>query len=94
MSRRRALKKGRGEQLIRALRVRGIPVRSPSMRDVAEEASGAYKAVEEEAEAGERPASAGGRPASSPWWWSRDRGLPGRLYGERRAAKRAKQSVG
>lgn len=45
MSRTRALKQWNGRQLIDDLAARGIIVRSPSMRGVAEEAPGAYKDV-------------------------------------------------
>jgi len=46
MSRNQARKQWRGDQVVRELRQRGILVRSPSLRGVAEEAPGAYKAVE------------------------------------------------
>ncbi|MGE0104693.1 MAG: RtcB family protein [Blastocatellales bacterium] len=45
MSRTRALKQWNGRQLVDDLAARGIIVRSPSMRGVAEEAPGAYKDV-------------------------------------------------
>ncbi len=45
MSRRQALKRWRGRQVIDELASRGITVRSPSGRGVAEEAPGAYKDV-------------------------------------------------
>jgi tRNA-splicing ligase RtcB len=53
MSRNQARKQWRGDKVVRELRHRGIVVRSPSMRGVAEEAPGAYKAVEEVVEAAE-----------------------------------------
>ncbi len=46
MSRNQAKKQWRGDQVVRDLAHRGILVRSPSMRGVAEEAPGAYKEVE------------------------------------------------
>ena len=46
MSRRQASKTWRGRQLIDALAARGIAIRSPSTRGVAEEAPGAYKDVD------------------------------------------------
>jgi tRNA-splicing ligase RtcB (3'-phosphate/5'-hydroxy nucleic acid ligase) len=46
MSRHAALKHWRGRQLIDALAARGIVVRSPSLRGIAEEAPGAYKDVD------------------------------------------------
>jgi tRNA-splicing ligase RtcB len=45
MSRHAALKKWRGRQLVDELAGRGILIRSPSSRGVAEEAPGAYKDV-------------------------------------------------
>jgi tRNA-splicing ligase RtcB len=45
MSRHQALKEWRGRQVVDALAARGILVRSPSLRGVAEEAPGAYKDV-------------------------------------------------
>jgi tRNA-splicing ligase RtcB len=45
MSRRQALRQWRGRQLIDELAARGITVRSPSGRGVAEEAPGAYKDI-------------------------------------------------
>jgi tRNA-splicing ligase RtcB (3'-phosphate/5'-hydroxy nucleic acid ligase) len=45
MSRHQATKQWSGRQLVRALGERGIIVRSPSMRGIAEEAPGAYKEV-------------------------------------------------
>lgn len=45
MSRHEALKRWRGRQLVDALGQRGILIRSPSLRGVAEEAPGAYKDV-------------------------------------------------
>jgi tRNA-splicing ligase RtcB len=46
MSRRQALRTWRGRQLSDELRERGIIIRSPSSRGVAEEAPGAYKDVD------------------------------------------------
>lgn len=54
MSRRRASKTWRGRQVIEDLAKRGIIVRSPSFRGVAEEAPGAYKDVNEVVEAADR----------------------------------------
>ena len=45
MSRRQATRQWRGQALVDELRERGILIRSPSMRGVAEEAPGAYKDV-------------------------------------------------
>jgi len=45
MSRKQATKRWRGRELVEALARRGIVIRSPSMRGVAEEAPGAYKDV-------------------------------------------------
>lgn len=45
MSRRQALRRWRGRQVVEDLASRGILVRSPSLRGVAEEAPGAYKDV-------------------------------------------------
>ena len=47
MSRRSAYKIWKGRQVIDELHVRGILIRSPSSRGVAEEAPGAYKDVNE-----------------------------------------------
>jgi tRNA-splicing ligase RtcB (3'-phosphate/5'-hydroxy nucleic acid ligase) len=47
MSRRQALKQWRGRQLVDQLAERGILIRSPSSRGVAEEAPGAYKDVDQ-----------------------------------------------
>lgn len=46
MSRHQATKQWHGRQLVDELAARGVLVRSPSMRGVAEEAPGAYKSVE------------------------------------------------
>jgi tRNA-splicing ligase RtcB len=46
LSRQQSLKKWRGEQVVRELESRGILIRAPSMRGVAEEAPGAYKDVD------------------------------------------------
>jgi tRNA-splicing ligase RtcB len=48
------LKRWHGRSLIKELAARGIIVRSPSMRGVAEEAPGAYKDVAEVISATER----------------------------------------
>jgi len=53
MSRTQALKQWHGRALVDALRGRGIIIRSPSMRGVAEEAPGAYKDVAEVVHAAE-----------------------------------------
>lgn len=45
MSRHQALKSWIGRQVVDELKARGVIVRSPSMRGVAEEAPGAYKDV-------------------------------------------------
>jgi tRNA-splicing ligase RtcB len=54
MSRHQALKQWDGKQVVAELESRGILVRSPSLRGVAEEAPGAYKDVTEVVEATER----------------------------------------
>ncbi len=54
MSRRQALKQWRGDQVLWELKGQGILVRSPSLRGVAEEAPGAYKAVEAVVEVAEK----------------------------------------
>jgi tRNA-splicing ligase RtcB len=54
MSRHQAMKHWSGRQLVAELRGRGIIVRSPSMRGVAEEAPGAYKDVAQVIEATEQ----------------------------------------
>ncbi len=54
MSRKQALKRWRGRELIDELRGQGILIRTKSMRGAAEEAPGAYKDVDEVAEATER----------------------------------------
>jgi tRNA-splicing ligase RtcB (3'-phosphate/5'-hydroxy nucleic acid ligase) len=51
MSRHQALKQWRGQEVIDHLTSRGILIRSPSLRGVAEEAPGAYKDVEDVVEA-------------------------------------------
>jgi tRNA-splicing ligase RtcB len=53
MSRRQALKRFKGRQLVEELSGRSIIIRSPSFRGVAEEAPGAYKDVSEVVEAAE-----------------------------------------
>ena len=45
MSRHQALRTWKGRQVVDELAARGILIRSPSMRGVAEEAPGAYKDV-------------------------------------------------
>ena len=54
MSRHQATKQWHGRQLVDELASRGILVRSPSLRGVAEEAPGAYKSVERVVEVAER----------------------------------------
>jgi tRNA-splicing ligase RtcB len=54
MSRNQALKRWRGRAVIDELGARGIVIRSHSMRGVAEEAPGAYKDIDDVAEATER----------------------------------------
>jgi tRNA-splicing ligase RtcB len=54
MSRTRARRKWNGRQVVSDLAERGITVRSPSSRGVAEEAPGAYKDVSEVVRAAEQ----------------------------------------
>ncbi len=54
MSRHQASRKWQGREVVRELAARGILIRSPSSRGVAEEAPGAYKDVSEVVEAAER----------------------------------------
>ena len=54
MSRHRARKCFRGSRIVRGLAERGIEIRSPSMRGVAEEAPAAYKDVDAIVEITER----------------------------------------
>ena len=54
MSRHKATKKWRGRALVDELASRGILIRSPSMRGVAEEAPGAYKDVSEVVDAADK----------------------------------------
>jgi tRNA-splicing ligase RtcB len=54
MSRTQARKQWQGQQLVKDLGRRGITLRSPSPRGVAEEAPGAYKDVGEVVDAAER----------------------------------------
>jgi tRNA-splicing ligase RtcB len=54
MSRHQATKAWRGRAIVDGLAARGILIRSPSMRGVAEEAPGAYKDVGEVVDAAER----------------------------------------
>lgn len=54
MSRRAASKRWRGRSLVDELASRGILIRSPSMRGIAEEAPGAYKDVTEVVDAADR----------------------------------------
>jgi tRNA-splicing ligase RtcB len=54
MSCHEATRRWQGRQLVHELAQRGVFIRSPSMRGVAEEASGAYKSVENVVDAAER----------------------------------------
>jgi tRNA-splicing ligase RtcB len=54
MSRHEALRHYRGRQVVDELAARGVIVRSPSSRGVAEEAPGAYKDVAEVVDAADR----------------------------------------
>lgn len=54
MSRHQALRSWKGRDVLDQLRARGIVVRSPSLRGLAEEAPGAYKDISAVAEAAER----------------------------------------
>ncbi len=54
MSRKQAIHQWKGREVVDYLDARGITVRSPSMRGVAEEAPGAYKDVSEVVEAADR----------------------------------------
>ncbi len=54
MSRHQAIKSWRGRQVVDDLAARGILIRSPSMRGIAEEAPGAYKDVSAVVESAER----------------------------------------
>ncbi len=54
MSRNQALRRWRGRAVVDELGVRGIVIRSNSMRGIAEEAPGAYKDIDDVAEATER----------------------------------------
>jgi tRNA-splicing ligase RtcB len=54
MSRHQALKQWHGRQVVDELAARGVLVRSPSLRGVAEEAPGAYKDVTAVVDAAER----------------------------------------
>jgi tRNA-splicing ligase RtcB (3'-phosphate/5'-hydroxy nucleic acid ligase) len=54
MSRNQATRKWRGRELVEELAARGVLIRSPSLRGVAEEAPGAYKSVERVVEVAER----------------------------------------
>lgn len=54
MSRRQALKQWQGRRLIDDLQQKGIIIRSPSMRGVAEEAPGAYKEISEVVDAADQ----------------------------------------
>ena len=53
MSRTQATKRWSGRQVVQELAERGILIRSPSMRGVAEEAPGAYKSVDQVVDAAE-----------------------------------------
>jgi tRNA-splicing ligase RtcB len=54
MSRNQALRRWRGRAVVDDLGARGIVIRSNSMRGIAEAAPGAYKDIDEVAEATER----------------------------------------
>ncbi len=54
MSRHEATRRWKGSKVVRELEQRGILIRSPSLRGVAEEAPGAYKRIEEVVEAADR----------------------------------------
>jgi tRNA-splicing ligase RtcB len=54
MSRHQATRQWHGRQLVDELAARGILIRSPSLRGVAEEAPGAYKSVERVVDVAER----------------------------------------
>jgi tRNA-splicing ligase RtcB len=54
MSRHQALRRWRGRQVVNELAARGVIIRSPSMRGVAEEAPGAYKDVTAVVDAAEK----------------------------------------
>jgi tRNA-splicing ligase RtcB len=54
MSRHEGTRRWQGRQLVHELAWRGVFIRSPSLRAVAEEAPGAYKPVEEVVDAAER----------------------------------------
>lgn len=54
LSRHQALKRWHGRQVVDALGARGIIIKSPSFRGVAEEAPGAYKDIDEVVEAADR----------------------------------------
>jgi tRNA-splicing ligase RtcB len=54
MSRHQATRQWQGRRLVDELAARGILVRSPSLRGVAEEAPGAYKSVEQVVDVAER----------------------------------------
>jgi tRNA-splicing ligase RtcB len=54
MSRHQALRNWRGRQVVDELEARGILIRSPSMRGVAEEAPNAYKDVAAVVDAADR----------------------------------------
>jgi tRNA-splicing ligase RtcB len=54
MSRHQALKHWHGRQVVDELRQRGIIIKSPSLRGVAEEAPGAYKDVTDVVDAADR----------------------------------------
>jgi len=67
MSRHQAARRWRGRELVRELAGRGILVKSPSMRGVAEEAPGAYKPVERVVEVAERAGLARRVALLEPW---------------------------
>jgi tRNA-splicing ligase RtcB len=54
MSRHAAVKQWQGRAVVDELEARGILIRSPSLRGVAEEAPGAYKSVDRVVEVAER----------------------------------------
>jgi tRNA-splicing ligase RtcB len=54
MSRHQATRQWQGRRLVDELATRGILIRSPSLRGVAEEAPGAYKSVERVVDVAER----------------------------------------
>lgn len=59
MSRHQALRQWQGRDVVKELGLRGIVIRSPSLRGVAEEAPGAYKDVTEVVQAADAARLAG-----------------------------------